>query len=73
MRPRRELPAHRPADCDVDQAPLGVFVGSAGGGRRGDEVRASMTPGEGFAYNLGGEGKVCGACGAFEVVGAGTV
>lgn len=73
MRPRRQLSAHRPADCDIDEAALGVFVCSAGGGRRGNEIRASVTPGESFTNDLGCEGKVGGAGGAFEVVGAGAV
>ncbi|KFZ14114.1 hypothetical protein V502_06228 [Pseudogymnoascus sp. VKM F-4520 (FW-2644)] len=73
MRARRQLPAHGPTDRDVDQAALGVFVGSAGRGGRGDEIRAAVAPGEGFADDLGGEGEVGGAGGAFEVVGAGAV
>lgn len=73
MRPRRQLPVHGPADRDVDQAALGVFVGSAGGGRRGDEICAPVAAGEGFADDLGREGEVGGAGGAFEVVGTGAV
>ncbi|KFY89716.1 hypothetical protein V498_06321 [Pseudogymnoascus sp. VKM F-4517 (FW-2822)] len=73
MRARRQLPAHRPADRDIDEAALGVFVGSARGRGWRDEVRAPVAPGEGFADDLGGEGEVGGAGGAFEVVGAGVV
>jgi hypothetical protein len=73
MRPRRQLPAHRPADRDIDEARLCIFIGSVGRWGRRDEVRAAVAPGEGFADDLGGEGEVGGAGGAFEVVGAGAV
>lgn len=75
MRPRRQLPAHRPANCDIDEAALGVFVCSTRRRRerRGNEIRASVAAGEGFTNDLGCEGEVGGAGGAFEVVGAGAV
>jgi hypothetical protein len=52
---------------------MGIFICSARGGGRRDEVCASVAPCEGFAYDLGCKGEVGGAGGAFEVVRAGAV